>query len=76
MKYYNGDMSKEQFLNYVEAHSQTDRALFSKEMVAELLYLCGDPNAAKSVYSGIKSWYSADLRDYVDEIRKKPANLT
>ena len=69
MKYYKGDMDERQFLNYVNEHSKTQRALFNKEMVAEIFHLTGDDETAKDIAEGIKSWYSIDLRDEVREIQ-------
>ena len=70
MKYYNG-MEKDRFLRYVYEHSKTPRALFNKEMVAQLCELNGDHEDAEEIANGIKNWYSLDLREYVDEIRLK-----
>lgn len=36
------DMTDEQFLRYVEAHSETDRALFHRDMVRRFLTLAGE----------------------------------
>jgi hypothetical protein len=73
MKYYKGGMDKDTFLRYVDAHSETDRALFSKEMVAEVCDMLGNGEIAEQVVRGIKSWYSIDMRNDVKEIRNKEA---
>ena len=36
------DMTDEQFLRYVETHSETDRALFHRSMVSRFLTLAGE----------------------------------
>jgi hypothetical protein len=71
MKYYKGDMDKDMFLRYVESHSKTQRALFHKNMVAEICELNGEHETAKEIMSGIKEWYSVDLSNYVKEIRDR-----
>lgn len=71
MKYYNGDMDEKTFLRYVEAHSESERALFPKAMVAEICELNDDHETAEEVANGIKEWFSIDMREYVKEIRAK-----
>jgi len=75
MKYFKENWSKEKFLDYIDAHSETPRALFNKEMVAEICELNGESELGKDIFNGIQKWYSIDLRDYVKEIRKKREKL-
>jgi hypothetical protein len=71
MKYYDGDMDEKMFLRYVETHSESERALFSKAMVAEIYELNDDHETAEAVSNGIKEWFSIDMREDVKEIRAK-----
>lgn len=74
MKYYNA-MPMEHFLAYCESHSETPRALFSKEQIAQLLDLAGYHDKAEDVMQNWKSWISIDLTDMVDEVRKKQIEM-
>ncbi len=70
-KYYS-EMDTDQFLGYVEIHSKTQRALFHKTQVAEMLFLAGYLAHAIKYNEGIKEWYSLDMCDLVEEARKRP----
>ena len=59
----------DQFLRYVESHSETPRALFHKSQVAEMCFLHGDEQDADDVMSGVREWYSIDFSDWVEEIK-------
>ena len=57
------------FLNYVESHSKTERALFHKNMIAEMCHLYGDDEAAEEWANGNIQFRSVDFTDWVNEIR-------
>jgi len=61
------DDSDSNFLDYVRAHSRTDRALFSDRHVARLLQLAGDDRApiyaARSGFTSIDEWTAKPLID-------------
>ena len=60
--------SVERFLSYVEIHSKTPRALFSKLQVAEMCHLHEEENDGDDVSI---EWQSIDFTDWVNDIRKK-----
>lgn len=74
MKYYSA-MTEEQFVDYVSSHSETERALFSKDQVAQMLDLAGYPKEAEEASRGFKKWYSVDMSDLVSEYRKNKTHL-
>jgi hypothetical protein len=64
-------MDEKTFLRYVKAHSESERKLFPKAMVAEICELNGDHETAEAVAKGIKEWYGIDMREDVKEICEK-----
>lgn len=58
--------SVERFLGYVEEHSKTQRALFSRAQVAEMCHLHGEEGDGDDVNI---EWQSVDFTDWVSEIR-------
>lgn len=65
------EMSDEDFLNYVEAHSDTERALFSGKQIARMLTLAGDEGAAAEWMECPGIWRAVDLREHVDKARRR-----
>ena len=57
----------ENFLGYVEIHSKTPRALFSKLQVAEMCHLHEEKNNGDDIEI---EWQSVDFTDWVKDIRK------
>jgi len=72
MKYYN-HLTKNGFLDYVESHSITERALFNREQVAQVLDLAGYHERAEEVALYTQKWYSVDLSEFVEAARKRSA---
>ncbi len=70
MNYYTA-MKEDEFLGYVELHSETPRALFSKSQVAQMLELAGYPVGAEGVMADMQEWYSLDMSDLVMIARNK-----
>jgi len=72
LKYVNQQWdSVERFLGYVELHSDSPRALFSKLQCAEMYHLVGDDESAEQIISGGIEWQGIDFREWVKEIREK-----
>ncbi len=70
MKYYNA-MPKEQFLDYCITHSETQRALFSKAQIAQVLDLAGYSDKAEEMIKYGEAWMSIDLSDLASEAMNK-----
>lgn len=64
-------MDKKEFLGYVEIHSETPRALFSKEQVAQMLEYAGHSDEAESIFKDKKNWYSIDMSQLALEAMNK-----
>lgn len=68
MIYYT-EMTEDAFIKYVEEHSSTQRALFSKKQIAQMLHLAGLKQDAKKIYQNGINWASVDLRSYLKMYR-------
>lgn len=55
------EMPAEQLIGYCEIHCETERALFPKEMVAQMVLLAGEPDhwaKPEAIISHAQKWYS------------------
>lgn len=53
-------MDAKELIGYCDIHCETPRALFSKEQVAQMILLAGEPDdwdAPEDFANGIKAWY-------------------
>lgn len=65
-----GFASDQEFLGYVEAHSQTERALFNNKQIAFTLQLAGqEPGRVAEWWAADGLWRSLDMRDLVELAR-------
>jgi hypothetical protein len=72
MKYIdNNRWTYESFLNYCEKHSKTPRALFHKNMIAEMCRIYGDKKLEKGWANSNIKWRSVDFSDWIVEIRAR-----
>lgn len=74
-KYYSG-MDLKELVKYCDAHSETPRALFSKNMVAQMIDYAGNPKdfpSAKIMNNADIKWYSLheDMKNLVNLCKEK-----
>lgn len=66
-KYY-PDMSREELISYCDLHCKTPRALFRRDMIAQMVEYAGNPNEypkSEEWMAGIE-WYS--LHEEMEEL--------
>jgi hypothetical protein len=63
-------MTDEEFIGYVEVHSQTPRALFSAEHIKRLLNLCkiSSTHIDKTGFYSLRHW---EAKPYIEMARTK-----
>lgn len=72
-----GFNSDREFLGYVEAHSQTERALFNNKQIAFMMQLAGQPKGRVDEWRAAEGlWRSVDMRDLVEDARAIAANAS
>lgn len=79
-RYWRGrDWTVTGLLDYCEAHSETERALFHKTTYAEVVLLAGEPEAfptAQEIMAHFKDWYvlKAPMKELVALARARHTN--
>lgn len=73
---YYSHMNLQELVKYCDAHSETPRALFSRNMVAQMIDYAGNPlgyPSAKKMNSADIKWYSLhkDMKDLVNLCKEK-----
>lgn len=63
--------TNETFLGYCEEHSKTPRALFHKNMIAEMCFLHGDEELAEAWAKSVIRFRSVDFSDWIADIKAK-----
>ncbi len=83
---YYSQMNSEELINYCDSHSETERALFSKEQVAEMVLLAGCPEdwpLPQKIATDSTTWHSLKkpmknlvflARQNLSNIKKLPQN--
>ena len=71
MKYIPNDWTEDSLLNYCETHSKTPRALFHKNMIAEMCRIYGDKELETGWANSDIEFTSFDFTDWVEEIRAR-----
>ena len=64
-------MNDDQLIDYCEAHSQTERALFAPIHVNRMLLLAGFLEGYPRVVSGWRNVFTAEMQPLVDAARRR-----